>query len=238
MTPPLALLAGGLATRLRPRTESVPKSLLDVAGEPFIAHQLRLFRRKGVERVVICTGFLGERIEEFVNDGSRFGLSVEYSRDGETLLGTGGALKKALPLLGGAFLVVYGDSWLDTDYRAVVNAFHACGKDALMTVFRNEDAWDASNVEFESDRIKRYDKSNKTSAMRHIDWGLGVFAPHAFAKWANRERFDLAYVYSGLAERDDLAGFEVTERFYEIGSEAGLAETDAHLRMTCPQISG
>lgn len=228
--PPLALLAGGLATRLRPLTEKLPKSMLDVAGEPFIAHQLRLFRRKGVERVVVCTGYLGGMIEGFVGDGARFGLSVAYSFDGPRLLGTGGALRKAAPLLGGEFLVVYGDSWLDADYAAAVAAFRASDKRALMTVFRNEDAWDKSNVEFDGSVIRRYDKRVKTPAMQHIDWGLGVLGPRAFDGWEHAEAFDLADVYTRLAEHGELAGFEVKERFYEIGSPEGLKETDALLR--------
>jgi NDP-sugar pyrophosphorylase family protein len=231
MMPALALLAGGLATRLRPLTGSIPKSMLDVAGEPFVAHQLRLFQSKGIARVVICTGHFGDRIESFVGDGSRFGLSVAYSLDGKTLLGTGGALKKAMPLLGDEFIVVYGDSWLDTDYGAAVSAFRASGKSALMTVFRNDDAWDSSNVELVAGQIARYDKRNKAPQMHHIDWGMGILTPRAFADWNGEERFDLADVYRDLAKKGELAGYEVKERFYEIGSPEGLAETNAHLRL-------
>jgi NDP-sugar pyrophosphorylase family protein len=223
--PPIALLAGGLATRMRPLTEKIPKSMLEVAGEPFIAHQLRLFRQKGVDRVVICSGYLGEMIEDFVGDGSTFGLSVAYSPDGPILLGTGGALTKARPLLGDRFMVIYGDSWLDTDYEAIVRSFDASGKSALMTVFRNEDAWDASNVEFDGTAIRRYDKRNKSPDMRFIDWGLGLLNARAFADWTNAEKFDLADLYAGLVNKGELAGYEVKERFYEIGSLDGLAET-------------
>jgi NDP-sugar pyrophosphorylase family protein len=221
--PPIAVLAGGLATRMRPLTEKVPKSLLEVAGEPFIAHQLRLFRAQGAGRVVICTGYLGTMIEDFVGDGARFGLEVAYSYDGETLLGTGGALKRALPLLGGAFMVVYGDSWLDTDYGAVVQAFRASRKPALMTVFRNENAWDTSNVVFDGDVIRVYDKRKRTPAMQFIDWGMGMLESEVFDGWDGA--FDLADVYSALVAKDQLAGYEVKNRFYEIGSKAGLEET-------------
>lgn len=229
--PPLALLAGGLATRMRPLTEKIPKSMLDVAGEPFIGRQLRLLERKGVRRVVICTGYLGEMIEDFVGDGSRFGLSVAYSPDGPALLGTGGALAKARPLLGDTFLVVYGDSWLDTDYRAVMEAFVGSGKPALMTVFRNENAWDTSNVEFDGAVIRRYDKRNRTPQMHFIDWGLGVLGPRAFAAWEGVEKFDLADLYGDLVAHGNLAGFEVKERFYEVGSFAGLDELGNVLRI-------
>ncbi len=228
--PPLALLAGGLATRLHPLTERVPKAMLEVAGEPFIAHQLRLLRRKRISRVVICAGYLAEQIEAFVGDGSRFGLSVGYKVDGPRLLGTGGALRAALDLLGSEFLVMYGDSWLDTDYAAVVEAFRTSGQPALMTVFRNEGQWDSSNVWFEDGRIRLYDKQQRLPQMHHIDWGLGMIRGDALAARPANEPFDLADVYSELARAGRLAGCEVTTRFYEIGSAEGLKETDALLR--------
>jgi len=221
-----------LATRLRPMTENIPKSMLQVAGEPFIAHQLRLFRRKGIGRVVICAAYLGGMIEDFVGDGSRFGLSVGYSFDGESLLGTGGALRKARPQLGETFMVTYGDSWLDTDYAAIGSAFVSSGKKALMTVYRNADAWDSSNVEFDGQQIVAYSKQEKTPHMLFIDWGLGMIGAGAFAGWENVERFDLADLYGRLVEGGDLMGYEVKDRFYEIGSHAGLSETDSLLRAT------
>jgi NDP-sugar pyrophosphorylase family protein len=228
--PPLALLAGGLATRLRPLTEKIPKSMIEVAGEPFIARQLRLFRSKGIHRVVICAGFLGEMIEDFIGDGARFGLSVGYSYDGDTLLGTGGALRKAKPLLGGTFMVTYGDSWLDTDYAAIADSFRNGGKVALMTVFRNEDAWDSSNVEFDGEAIRNYDKKRRTPQMKFIDWGLGMIGPRAFMGWENVEQFDLADLYGRLVSGGELQGHEVKERFYEIGSLQGLTETESLMR--------
>jgi NDP-sugar pyrophosphorylase family protein len=233
--PPVALLAGGLATRMRPLTEKIPKSLLDVAGKPFIAHQLRLFRREGVERVVICTGYLGEMVEAFVGDGSAFGLSVAYSPDGPQPVGTGGALRQALPLLGGEFMVIYGDSWLDTEYAPIVETFRREGKKALMTVFRNENAWDVSNVEFGGGAIRRYDKVNKTPQMHFIDWGLGLLRAKALDVWENMARFDLAELYGRLVAEGQLAGYEVKQRFYEIGSHEGLKETSALLAAARPK---
>src|SRR5258708_1931944 len=109
---PIAILAGGLATRLRPITETIPKALVEIAGEPFLAHQLHLLRANGYERVVMCVGYLGEMVRDFAGDGSQFGMQVEYSFDGEALLGTAGALRKALPLLADDFSVIYGDSYL------------------------------------------------------------------------------------------------------------------------------
>ena len=226
---PVAILAGGLATRLRPITQTIPKSMVEVLGEPFVAHQMRQLKREGVQRVVFCIGHLGEQIRDFVGDGTRFGLAVDYSFDGDELLGTGGALRAALPKLGAAFFVLYGDSYLDIRYAAVEAAFRAAGQPALMTVLRNEDRWDASNVEFAGGRLLRYSKRDRDRAMLHIDYGLGVIEAGVIADHPER-KFDLAAVYEVLAGHGRLAGFEATERFYEIGSHGGLRETVDHLR--------
>jgi NDP-sugar pyrophosphorylase family protein len=222
---PVAILAGGLATRLGEVTARTPKALVEVAGRPFVAHQLELLRAAGVRRVVLCLGHLGERVEAYVDGGRAFGLEVACSHDGDRLLGTGGALRRALPLLGERFLVLYGDSWLDADYRAVEAAFLASGKQGLMTVYRNDGAFDASNVEFRDGAILRYQKGSLDPALRHIDWGLGALQAAALEAWPAGNPFDLAAVYQGLLARGQLAGFEVDRRFYEIGSHRGLEET-------------
>lgn len=227
---PVAILAGGLATRLRPETEKIPKALLEVAGQPFLTHQLRLLRSAGIRKAVLCLGYRGEMIQQAFADGRQFELELSYSFDGPELLGTGGAIKKALPLLGTHFLVLYGDSYLPIDYSAPTRAFQASGKLGLMTVFRNEGRWDSSNVSFEDGAIKSYDKKQQTPAMHYIDYGLGVFDPTAFSGWAANQSFDLADVYRDLIARNELAGYEVRQRFYEIGSREGLAELDAMLR--------
>ncbi len=228
--PPLALIAGGLATRLRPITATIPKSLVEVAGEPFIAHQLRLLAGQGIKDIVVCAGHLGEMIEDFVGDGGRFGCSVRYSYDGETLLGTGGAVHRALPLLGPRFWILYGDSYLDIAYAPVYEAFTRAGLPALMTVFRNEGRWDTSNVEFASGRVVKYDKVHRTPAMAHIDYGLSILAADAIAPQSPGQRVDLGDIFRELAAEDKLAGYEVGTRFYEIGSPSGIAETDSYLR--------
>lgn len=227
---PVALLAGGLGTRLRPWTESVPKALVDVNGEPFLAHQLRLLSSRGIERVVLCIGYKGEMIRAWAGDGRRFRLNLEYSEDWPELLGTAGAVRKALPLLGERFFVLYGDSYLPCDYRAVQRAFLAAGKPALMTVFRNEGRWDASNVEFSEGHILAYDKKSPTPRMQHIDYGLGVFESSVFAALPPGERRDLADLYRDLLARGELAAFEVFERFWEVGSRAGLEEVRSILK--------
>jgi N-acetyl-alpha-D-muramate 1-phosphate uridylyltransferase len=226
---PVAILAGGLATRMQPLTERVPKALLEVAGKPFIAHQLASLRREGVDRVVLCVGFLGEMIEAYVGDGARFGLSVAYSFDGERLLGTGGALRRALPMLGQHFFVLYGDSYLEIAYAAVQAAYRQSGLPALMTVFRNEGRWDTSNVLFDGNRIVRHDKRSPAADMKFIDYGLGVLDGDIL-RASKDEAFDLSDLYAALAHEGRLAGFEATRRFHEIGTPSSLAEADRHLR--------
>jgi N-acetyl-alpha-D-muramate 1-phosphate uridylyltransferase len=226
---PVAILAGGLATRMHPLTERIPKALIEVAGKPFIEHQLALLRRERVERVVLCVGFLGEMIEACVGDGARFGLSVSYSYDGERLLGTGGALRRALPMLREHFFVLYGDSYLDIAYAPVQTAYRGSGLPALMTVFRNEGRWDTSNVLFDGKRIGRYDKRHPSGDMKFIDYGLGVINGDIL-RASKEDAFDLSDLYASLAREGRLAGFEAATRFYEIGTPSGLAEADRHLR--------
>jgi D-sedoheptulose 7-phosphate isomerase len=235
--PPVAILAGGLATRLQPLTTTLPKALASVAGEPFIAHQLRLLRREGIDRVVLCVAHLGEMIRDFVADGRQFGLEVAYSFDGPTLVGTGGALRRALPLLGETFFVLYGDSYLDVALDPILLAFRRSGVPALMTVLRNEGRWDTSNVLFDGARVVRYDKRAPTSDMRYIDYGLGILSDDTLSECDANLSFDLADVYAKLAAAGRLAGYEVTRRFYEIGTPEGLAQTDTYLKGTAMGVS-
>jgi len=226
---PVAILAGGLATRLRPVTEKIPKALIEINGEPFLAHQLRLLAAHGITRVTMCVGYLAEMIADYAGDGSRFGIQLSYSPDGPSLRGTAGAIAQARPLLGESFFVLYGDSYLPCDYAAVERAFAASGKPALMTVHRNENQWDTSNVQFEDDRIAVYDKKRRTAAMHHIDYGLGVFRASAFDIVPAAGAHDLADLYSSLASTGNLAGLEIPERFYETGSFTGIQELSEYL---------
>ncbi len=226
---PCVILCGGLATRLRPTTETLPKSLIPINGEPFIAYQLRLLRIQGINRVVLCAGFLGEMIQEFAGDGARFGVSISYSFDGKPLLGTAGAIRKALPLLDDSFFLMYGDSYLTCNYRSVALAFEAARRRGLMTIYRNQGEHDASNVEAAEGRIVRYDKKNRTNSMQHIDYGLGVFARSVFEEMPPDEFRDLAEVYQTLLAAGDLTAYEVEERFYEIGSALGIRDLEEYL---------
>jgi NDP-sugar pyrophosphorylase family protein len=229
MSLPVAILAGGLATRLRPITETIPKILVDVAGRPFGEHQIEVLRAHGITRVVLCVGYLGEMVQAALGDGSKWGVELHYSFDGDKLLGTGGALRRALPLLGEAFFVMYGDSYLECPYEAIEDSFYASGKLGSMTVFRNENRWDRSNVIFRDGTILRYDKKQQTPDMHYIDYGLGILQARALAPYPDDQPFDLSEVYRDLIEQGQLAGFEVPERFYEIGSPEGLEETRQYL---------
>ncbi len=227
---PVAILAGGLATRLRPITEKIPKSLVSVAGKPFLAHQLELLHARGIRHAVLCVGYLGEMIQHDFGDGSAYGVKLDYSFDGPKLLGTGGALKRALPMLGDEFFVLYGDSYLPVEYRPIAEFFQRSGKLGLMTVYRNEGRYDTSNVVFHDGEIAVYDKKNRPLEMRHIDYGLSLFKAPVFESYPAGKPFDLAEVMGKLVHERQLAGYEVRERFYEIGSPAGLSELETLLK--------
>lgn len=225
----VVILAGGLATRLRPLTEAIPKALVQVGNQPFIGQQLRLLRSYGVRRVVISAWYKGEMIRTALGNGRRFDVDLEYVFDGDAPLGTGGAIRHALDLLDGPFFVLYGDSYLPCDYRDIQRFFDARGQLGLMTVFRNAGRWVPSNVELQNGVIVRYDKIKRTPGMQHIDYGLGLFHPAAFAQIHDGQHADLAEIYQKLLLDRQLLAYEVPERFYEVGSRDGLRELDALL---------
>lgn len=226
---PVIILAGGLATRLRPITEKIPKALVEVGGQPFIAHQLNLLNSHGIRSVVISAWYKGEMINDFVGDGSRFGMNVQYVFDGDKPLGTGGAIRRALPLLDGPFFVLYGDSYLPCDYADIQLHFDSHKQPGLMTVYRNEGKWDTSNVEMANGQIFCYDKKTRTPRMEFIDYGLGLFQPEVFASLLEGQSADLAKIYQRLVADHSLLAYEVKQRFYEIGSFEGLRELDGLL---------
>jgi NDP-sugar pyrophosphorylase family protein len=223
---PIVILAGGSATRIRPLTETIPKAMVEINGEPFVAHQMSLLQKQGIQQVVMCVGYLGEQIVDYLGDGQQFGLAVSYVFDGPVLLGTAGAVKCALPYVDETFFVLNGDSYLPCDYRAVQNTYLQSGKMGLMTVFLNHGKWDTSNVEFADNNIIAYDKINRTQRMLHIDYGLEVFTKKAFDFVPENQPFDLVPVYQNLLAQNQLAAHEVHERFYENGSFAGITELE------------
>ena len=227
---PVAILAGGLATRLRPITETIPKALIEIAGEPFIFHQLRYLKQQGISSVVLCIGYLGEMIQSVVGDGSHFGLEVHYSLDGPKLLGTGGAIKAALPLMEPNFYIFYGDSYLPIQFEPVEKAYFLSKKLGLMTVLKNNNQWDKSNVIYENGTLLEYNKEVVKSHMHYIDYGLGILNAEVFQGYRNEDSFDLSRVYNDLSLKNQLFGYEVSERFYEIGSHQGIVETEQYLQ--------
>jgi NDP-sugar pyrophosphorylase family protein len=225
--PPVCILAGGLGKRLGKRVRAMPKPLLEVAGEPFLFHQLRLLAGHGVRTVVLCVGYRGDQIKDRVGP-ERCGITILYSFDAPGLNGTLGAVRRALPLLGDRFLVLYGDTYLRIDYAAVARVWRESGLPAVMTVLHNEGRWDKSNVVYRDGLVVRYDKSTPTPDMRWIDYGLGGLTAQALIAVEDDEP-DLAKLYERLAALGCLCGYEAGERFYEIGTPAALAETDAFL---------
>jgi len=223
---PVAILAGGLATRMHPITEIIPKSLIIVAGKPFIVRQLQYLREQGISNVVLCVGHLGNMIKSVVGNGQQFGLNVSYSEDGPNLLGTGGALINAIHLLDDHFFVLYGDSFLPLNFSFVQGVYVERGWPALLTVLRNQNQWDKSNVLFEHDQLLEYNKRAPRAEMTYIDYGLGVISASVLKKHLVRQPLDLADLYQDLSLKGQLGGLEVHERFYEIGSHTGLKETE------------
>jgi MurNAc alpha-1-phosphate uridylyltransferase len=226
---PVAILCGGLGTRMRSVAAHLPKSLIRVAGDPFVYHQLRWLASGGAADVVLCVGYGADDIRAAVGDGTRFGIRVTYSNDGEQLRGTAGSLARALPLLGSRFLTMYGDSILQCDPMRVADAFIDSNDLGLMTVLRNEDRWLPSNARIEEPYVVAYDKKAPLGTMTHIDYGLNAFKAKCFANIDRTHPVDLVEVHRSLVDRGNLRAYTVADRFYEIGSPDGLAEAERYL---------
>ncbi len=224
--PPVCILAGGKGTRLGDLAQDVPKPLVSVAGRPFLEHQLELLRSNGADAVVLCVGHLGDRIEAALGDGARLGVSITYAYDPPGLAGTAGAVRAALPLLGDEFLVMYGDTYLRVDYGGVVAARRRAGTPALMTVLRNDDRWEPSNLVYARGMVVAYDKHRPPAAARWIDYGLLAMTPQALD---GTDSPDLSDVQRDLAARGLMAGYPARRRFYDIGTPEALALTDRFL---------
>jgi NDP-sugar pyrophosphorylase family protein len=227
---PLAVLAGGFATRLGLITSDVPKNMLMINGKPFVDWQLDLLSKNGYKKLVFCVSHKSQLIQDYLGDGSKFHVEIEYSFDGTSQLGTGGAIQNALSLLGPKFGVIYGDSLLPINYSDVENHFLNAEKLALMTVFRNENRFDASNVQFDQGILYKYEKGKVDSKMQHIDYGLTYFKREAFLGRGELKEFDLAEMCHDLANNGNIGGFEVFEEFFEIGSQSGINRTSKYLR--------
>lgn len=227
---PIAILAGGLGTRLYPITQKIPKALVAANGIPFLSYQLDLLKKNRIFEIVLCVGHLGEMIVEEFKDGRKYGVHIQYSFDGENLQGTGGAIRNALPLLGPDFFVMYGDSYLPINFQQVADAYKRNNYPALMTVFANAGQYDKSNVWFENGEIMVYDKQKPLPEMHHIDYGLSILSAKVFDSLSKEGVLDLADIFRNLVQNRNLFGFEVAQRFYEIGSASGLAEFEAYIK--------
>jgi NDP-sugar pyrophosphorylase family protein len=233
---PLAVLAGGFATRLGELGRNSPKCLIKVNGRPFVDWQLDLLTKNGYSDFVFCVSYKSDAIQKYLGDGSNRGVNIEYSFDGEIQLGTGGAIQKALPKLGELFGVIYGDSYLPIDYFSAEQVFLNDKRPALMTVYKNFNQWDLSNVEFYDGKLLDYEKGKRNEKMNHIDYGITFFREKAFDPWVDQSSFDLSKVCSQLAKDNQLGGYEVFERFYEIGSVRGLEEFSQYLRKASNEL--
>jgi NDP-sugar pyrophosphorylase family protein len=228
---PVAVLAGGLGTRLRSVTgDALPKVLVPVDGRPFVDYKLTGLAQAGVERVVMLVGHHGDAVRDHVGDGARFGLTVEWVEDGPIPLGTGGALAAARDRLGDACWITYGDTLLDVDLAAAETTFAASGCAALMTVLHNRDRYEPSNVVARDGLVVAYGKAPRPAGAEHIDYGMLAMRSDALVRRpGSAGEFDVGVVLAELIERRDLAAFEVTERFHDIGTPEALAETTAFL---------
>ena len=224
MTLPVVILAGGLGTRLGEKTLNKAKVLIDVAGKPFISRQLNYLSDQGIKDIVICVGHLGNQIKNYIGNGSKYNLNVSYSDDSDRLLGTGGSIKKACQILGEHFFILYGDSFLPVNFSLVEKAYFQEKKPALMTVLKNKGRWDKSNAYFK-DKCVKYNKKKPQKNMDYIDYGLTIVRNSIFSDFPSNEVFDLADVFENLSNKSLLAGFEIYDRFYEIGSINGLNDT-------------
>jgi N-acetyl-alpha-D-muramate 1-phosphate uridylyltransferase len=225
----IAILCGGLATRLHPVTINKPKSLIEINNIPFIEHQLKLLKNSGFEHVVICGGYMGNQIRDFVGNGEQYDLNIEYSFDGSKLLGTGGAIKKALKFLSDNFFVVYGDSYLPVDYAYVQQKYIEKKKLGLMTIYKNKDIVHANNVNYNGKRILQYNKFLPVPNMKYIDFGISILNKKTLDKFNEMCYHDLSDIFQYLIDIGELAGLPIKQRFYEIGSLKGQEELSKYL---------
>jgi NDP-sugar pyrophosphorylase family protein len=221
---PIVILCGGLATRLYPTTKTIPKSLIMIEDTPFISYQLDLLYKKGITDVILCVGKFGKMIEDYVGDGSFWGLRVKYSYEDESnLLGTGGAIKNAIKLLPDEFMILYGDSYLDVDYKKIIERFYETHKTMLMTVYKNPYWYHKNNVTFKDGEILKYDKKHVWKDMEYIEYGITISKKYIIKDYPDT-KFDLSELMSKLVYYKDVSAYEIFERYYEIGSEEGIRE--------------
>ena len=227
----VAILAGGLATRLRPLTATVPKSMVMVHGKPFLEYQLEFLKKDGIRDIILCVGHLKERIESYFGDGSRFGVTIQYSKEEGPLLGTAGALRNALNLLDDPFFVMYGDSYLFLDFNEIWRFFHKFKKSGLMVVYKNENRYDTSNVSINGNYVQKYSKTEQIPDMVYIDYGVSLLRKKVIESIPTNEHCSLETLFQSLIEHGELLSFPAKQRFYEIGSKEGLKEFERYMKV-------
>jgi NDP-sugar pyrophosphorylase family protein len=220
----MVILAGGLATRMRPLTLNLPKSMLQIKGRLFLEYQLELLKEYEIKDILLCVGYKSELIKNHFGDGRKFGVNLSYSFDGDKLLGTAGALKKAYKLLGENFFLMYGDSYLPYDYLKIEEFFKSSSKLALMVTYKNQNRFDKSNLLIDDGLVKVYDKTFEGGKLEYIDAGLSILKKEVLNLVPEDEPYDLEELYRTLISEEEMSAFEVKQRFYQIGSFEGLAE--------------
>lgn len=227
---PVAILAGGLATRIKPISVNLPKSLVPINGTPFIDLQLKLLSDAGFREIKLLLGHMGEKIESHVGSGEKFGVSVTYAHDGVSQLGTGGAVYQALPTLDDTFCVLYGDSYLEMDFVEAIHKFQKSKSLGLMSIFKNSNQNHQNNVDFDGHKIVKYSKSNPPVGADYIDHGFSILRKESFIAFGKSSQFDLSSVFEKLANDGQLEAYESQETFYEIGSFLGIQTLESKLK--------
>lgn len=219
----IAILSGGLGTRLGELTRNTPKSLIQIAGKPFLEYQLDFLKKAGIENILLCTGHMGKQIENIFGNGNRYGVNIKYSHE-EKPLGTAGALKNGEDKLKDPFITLYGDSYVFLDFSEMTSYFQSQDKLALMTVFRNSDRYDRSNTAIQGHLVKEYSKKNRTGDMEYIDYGVNIFRKSVLEMIPENQFCSLEELFPKLIEEEQLLAYEVHQRFYETGSPEGLED--------------
>ena len=224
---PVIILAGGKATRLGKIAKNTPKSLIKINNHPFLYHQLIYLEKQGIKEVIICAGHLGFKIKKFI-EKKKINLKIKYFNDGKKLLGTGGAIKKILPFVKNNFFVMYGDSYLPINFRNVQKLYINSKKLGLITIYKNKNKLDKSNITLKSGNIY-YDKFKPIKGMHYIDYGLNILNKRVFKYFNLKKKFDLAEVLNLISKKNLLTFMLVKKRFYEIGSLNGIKDTEDFL---------
>lgn len=218
------ILVGGLGTRLGSLTSSVPKPMITVHGRPFLEYELALLAQNGITDVVLCVGYLGEQIAQHFGNGSALGINVQYSWDGEQLVGPVGAMKNAEHLLEDSFFVLYGDAYLRLDYQVLMEAMLFSGCLGAMAVLHNYHEYGPSDLLVTDGIVREYDKKQPRPELEWVNFGVSALRRQALQLVEPHRFCDEEAFYGQLVAQRQLIAFEVKDRFYEIGSLPGLEQ--------------